>query len=211
MNNQNMGEGGFNQQVNGPQAPFSRVGKKTVKKSLVIALIVAAVLIAGGVFAYTEFFPSSSAIFSRMIKNSAEVKSVEYRGEIKLGGPAIASLGFEGAVDVSDEKNLKSSSIIRTDLLNALAPLLTGLSREKTVSSLTDSSKLEIEQRTIGEVSYFNLKSFPALGALLGSKDLDGVLNSLKDRWIKIDLDSIARFSGIPAEELRNRWLIHRQ
>lgn len=157
------------------------------KKKTFLAIIIFAIgllIISGGVFGYFYYSRSPEKIVQKMIGRLAEIKSLEYSGELKaeidrnLSGnsgkqSSDFSVIFNGASDVYDLNNPKSSFSldIKTDALGQ------------------EESSLKTEIRNIGEVVYIKLNDIPDLGFF--------DLSFLKEQWIKIDADSLKRQLGL--------------
>jgi len=189
-----------------PQSSISLV--KTSKKpiAMIISVIFGVVIIAGGVFGYFYYFQSPERIVQKMTEKMAEVKSLEYTGQITaeietnnlfaispLGNsnfqqpkeePSPAeqkgkfSIDFSGASDQHDLNNPKL--MFRFDINTDMLPQAFGFG---------------LEVRIVDKIIYFKLSNVPDLGFF--------DLSFLKNQWIKIDPETIKKQFGL--EELEEQ------
>ena len=170
---------------------------KKANKALPIAVFIIGLLaIGGGAFGYFYYFQSPEKIVQKMTVQLAEVKSLEYSGEIKvevdtenlLGGSSSLlqptqlasnkkasnfSVNFNGVSDAHDLNNPKGSFSfdINTDALGQ------------------GSFAFGLEIRTIDKIVYVKLSNIPNLGFF----DLSAVAN----QWIKIDTEALKKQFGL--------------
>lgn len=172
----------------------SQPQKKLNKTLLAIFSIIGVLVIGGGAFAYFYYFQSPERIVQRMTARLAEIKSLEYSGEIKaevdtgnlLGGgnllqlsqPVVAqkasnfSINFTGVSDVKDLNNPQGSFSfnINTDAL--------------TEGQFT----FGLEIRNVGKIIYVKISDVPNLGFF--------DLSAVKNQWVKIDTEALKKQFG---------------
>lgn len=184
-----------------PFSTLSQQPEKGINKSLLIVIsIIGVLIIGGGVFGYLYYFQESpEKIIQKMGDRLAEVKSLEYQGEIKAeittsdllsgGGNLLQpvqsapsqqvsdfSINFSGKSDVSDLNNPRGSFVfnIRTDALRELTQ---------------EDSVFGLELRTISQAVYLKLSNIPNLGFF----DLSFITN----QWIRIDTEALKKQFGL--------------
>jgi len=164
------------------------------KLILILALVGAAILLTGsGVWAYFTYFPTPEKVITKSLTNLSSITSVEYESVTFLEGDpanfmpdlgvsanqpksgsskASATLTLKGAYDTQQSNN--SSSWFTISLLSK------GL--------LGSDFYFGIESRFINKVIYTNFTDVPNLGFI--------DLSKLKNQWMKIDLEEIAKKFG---------------
>lgn len=179
-----------------PFSTFSPQPQKKINKALIaIFSIIVVLAIGGGAFAYFYYFQSPERIVQRMTARLAEIKSLEYSGEIRaevdtsnlLGGgnllqpsqPVAAqkasnfSINFTGVSDVRDLNNPQGSFSfnINTDAL--------------TEGQIT----FGVEIRNVGKIIYVKISDVPNLGFF--------DLSAVKNQWVKIDTEALKKQFGL--------------
>ncbi|MDI6603260.1 MAG: hypothetical protein QME57_04100 [Patescibacteria group bacterium] len=186
-----------------PQQPEQKISKIL----LAVIFIVGVLIIGSGVFGYFYYFQETpEKIIKKMHVRLAEIKTLEYQGEMKakitmpnllpnlLGSDNFMqptqpktdkqvsdfSINFNGKFDVSDLNNPKGTLAfnIRTDAL-----------KELTQGELTFGLEVQI----IDQVIYLRLNNIPNLGFL----NLFFDLSFLTNQWIKMDLQVIKEQFGL--------------
>lgn len=157
--------------------------KKTNKKILFAALgVFAAIIIAGGIFAYYYFVGQSpKEIIKQTAKKAAEIKSAEYKGNIKIQYKNSEGLqkegetanqkydtAFNGSFDSNDASNFKNSLTINLN---------------NSALSENNLNQTRIDFVGIDKVYYARASNLP-------NTDITD-LSSLNDQWAKIEPDKI--------------------
>jgi len=161
---------------------------KGLNKTLIaiVSIIGGILIIGGGVFAYSNYFQSPEKIAQKMMVNLAEIKSLEYSGEIKteintddlLGG---SSSFLQPRQSTSDKK--KSNFLINftglSDIQNPNTPKSQFSFNIKTDALTQKEFIFGLEVKTIDKIIYIKLSDVPNLGFF--------DLSAIKNQWIKID------------------------
>jgi len=178
-----------------PGGNFSQPGVSPVKNSkktivTIVSIILGLAIIGGGVFGYfyyfQYYFQSPEKIVQKMVGKMAQVKSLEYTGQITaemkrllIIPPSLdfqnskeeatsteqktkLSIGFSGASDLHDLNNPKA--MFRVDVSTDMSP-----------------EPLGLEIRVIDKVNYLKLSNIPNLGFF------SLPLSFLENKWIKVD------------------------
>jgi len=179
-----------------PFSTFSPQPQKKFNKALLASiLIIGALVIGGGAFAYFYYFQSPEKVVQRMTAKLAEIKSLEYSGEIKAevdasnltSGASLLqptqptatkkasnfSINFNGVSDVKDLNNPQGSFSfnINTD-------------------ALTEGQfNFGLEVRNVGKVIYVKISDVPNLGFF--------DLSTVKNQWVKIDTEALKKQFGL--------------
>ena len=171
-------------------------GEKRRRKPVLIIVIAAAILLIGGaVFAYFSYLRSPQMIIKAMMQKMSEVKSLEYSGRIMIGrispnslgnaesmfkslklasttGSTLLTVSFNGASDMNDPNNAKTSFLVNVSLGTTTMGIL--------------------ETRAISDIVYLNLKDVSGLGLL--------DLNFFKNKWIEINPKEIIQDLGLEGQ-----------
>lgn len=176
---------------------------KSKKIRIIIGVIIGILLVstAGATVAlYTRIFdplwnpfrPEPDKVIQEMTQRMKQVKTIHSATEINIeakeeDGVANISLILNSDADTTDSKNTKSTG--NFDIAFDLKP---------TGKYTTSSGEIKVsfggEAKTIGQISYFKINTIPSMIAdSLRSEtgiDLNGML---RDKWIKIDPESISK------------------
>ncbi|MCX6793451.1 MAG: hypothetical protein NTY12_05565 [Candidatus Falkowbacteria bacterium] len=172
----------------------SRENKFLNKKLLLITsvVIVFLLLLGGSAFAYFKFFPSPESVLQKMTIKIAEIKSLEYSGEIKAEAEAGTMLGSGSSLMIGSENpntSIKDNLLINfSSLINVETPdnpssyfsfgIKTNAFNQKEIA-------FALDLRTIGKIIYLKLSQLPDLGFF--------DLKPLNDKWMKIDPESLKK------------------
>ncbi len=167
--------------------------RKKNKVLLTVVSVICLLLVGGGVFGYFYYFQETpEKVIEKMITNLAEIKTLEYQGEIRaeITTPDMLNdnilfqsvkpttdkklsdfyIDFSGKSDVSDLNNPKGSFVFNIKT-NALEELTQG------------ESIFGLDIITIGQNIYLKLSNLPNLGLF----DFSFLIN----QWIKIDTEEM--------------------
>ncbi len=187
-----------------PQVVSARPAGKFKKILVAIGIVIGGLLIVGGgAWAYLNYFLSPEKNMQKMVTNlfDMDIKALEYSGEIKAevktgglldGGEDFLQMAqldanketsnfvinLSGAFDILDTNNTKGwfAMVVNTDALGAEA--LPG-----------ETLAVGFEVRNVDKAIYAKLSEVPVLGMF--------DFSSLKDQWIKIDLNEVGSQAGL--------------
>lgn len=174
--------------------PLSRPSAKGLKKILlpVIAIVGGALIVGGGAFAYFYYFQSPEKNIQKMIVKLAEIKSLEYSGElsteINVGDLPGGNGGFLPSAQLfSPKKESRTSSEFSGsfDIQEANSPKGQFSFNLKTDALPLAELAFGAEAIMIDESFYVRLSDAPNLGLI--------DLSALKNQWIKINPKALTK------------------
>lgn len=171
--------------------PSSSSAPKSKRQFVFIILgVIGLMLIGGGVFAYTYYFPSAEKVMSQVVVNLDGVKALNYSGQIKISldtekiasssRPSLLTMsGLETPSQVIINFNGTSDYLLADKHQNSL----TLKPRVESTNPELSNQNIEVELRNVDKIDYLSFNNLPKLGEF----DL-GVFNQ---QWIKIDREAL--------------------
>ncbi|MFH0791652.1 MAG: hypothetical protein V1905_00315 [bacterium] len=162
------------------------------ERTVIIVAVLAFLLIAAGVLAYTYYSQIPGIVLKKMAGKIESVKTMAFSGEVNasiemnpkgtgsVGLPSSsAKITMDGAINVTDEKNPDLS--MKMDTTSGIEGIMVSFG---------------MEMRMIKKIMYFKISEFPMMETL-------GV-GDLKDQWIMVDIAAIAQKYNL--EELEKQF-----
>lgn len=180
-----------------PQSIKTPPKRKINKKAIIIAFLISFFLIGGVTAGYFYYVKLQQKNLAKIIENLANVKSLEYTGEISVDlttqspyGGIFKSLLSQIASENSEKGSFSikfSGSYDKNDLKNQKSSVL--LEARSSTGTLGQDFYLVLEERSINKIIYLKISDTPYL-ALLG-------MDSLSNQWIKVDTEELQKQYGI--------------
>jgi len=169
---------------------------------IIIAVVIALSLVAGGAYAYFDYFQAPEKVVQKMMTKLTDVKSFEYTGEVNsednISGLLAGAQSFVplSADATNSDENLASASStqnkVTTTTLNFSGKTdfydQNNIKNQLTLNIKTDAfskdgTEIGLEARSLQKNLYFEFNQLPSLGFIS--------LDSLKNQWIKVDLNAL--------------------
>jgi hypothetical protein len=162
-------------------------------------LIGALLLMGGGAFAYFGYYQSPDRILRTMLANLSKAKTLEYESDIRIEGStslpsapsfdsqsslrgtatkartSVYTVRLTGSSDISDPNSTKNHSVI-------------SLSTDSSVMGVSDFG---VEFISMGKDNYVKAVE------IASTSPATSMLSSYENRWIKIDVESLAAQFGV--------------
>lgn len=182
---------GFPLPNSAPQSftPLPIDSRKRKNKSLVAIILIIFVLIVGGVaFAIYNYFQSPEVIVQKMIANLAEIKSLDYSGDIQTEINTVDTLSINKLQPTKSDSNTKKSNFSvdfygATDTGDFNNPKGSFSFNVNTNALGQQSFTFALEVRVIDKFLYLKVSNLPNIGLFN--------LSSVANKWIKMDAASL--------------------
>jgi len=171
-------------------SPAPKGGNKKVL--MIAAVALGTLIIAGGSFGYVYYSQLPEVVAKKMAINFEKVKTFEYAGNLTGEVVVPASVTGMPEEDSKETAQMKFTSIVNfsgsvdgTDVNNPKASHITDVEFKSEQAGVVESIILGVETRFLDKALYIQLTKAPELPFF--------DLSSVKNQWVKIDLEEIMK------------------